>query len=90
MSREQIPVPDVFSPPGIINDEILSLDEAAELIGIHYQTLRSWIQEGGNSRGIPYSQHGKNGKYSFSKIALLSWHYKQCVTNGERQSITGL
>lgn len=45
----------------IINDKWISIDEAAEYLGIKTVTLRSWIRNG--KEGLPAQKIGKQWKF---------------------------
>ena len=49
----------------IMNDKWISIDEAAEYLGIKTVTLRSWIR---NNKGIPAHKIGKQWKFKISEL----------------------
>ena len=50
----------------IINDNYISLDEAAEYIGIKTVTLRNWVRK--TESGIPAHKVGKLWKFKRSEL----------------------
>lgn len=55
-------------------NESISLKEAAELVGIHPQTLRRWIRQPGNTFPLPYTERG--AKIRFWKKEILEWLHR--------------
>ena len=53
----------------IMNDKWISIDEAAEYLGIKTVTLRSWIRNG--KVGLPAQIIGKQCKFKISE--LVEW-----------------
>lgn len=47
----------------IMNDKWISIDEAAEYLGIKTVTLRSWIRNG--KEGLPAQKIGNSGSLKF-------------------------
>ena len=52
----------------IMNDKWISIDEAAEYLGIKTVTLRSWIRNG--KEGLPAQKIGKQWKFKISELDL--------------------
>ena len=50
----------------IMNDKWISIDEAAEYLGIKTVTLRSWIRNG--KEGLPAQKIGKQWKFKISEL----------------------
>ena len=50
----------------IMNDKWISIDEAAEYLGIKTVTLRSWIRNG--KEGLPAQKIGKQWKFKISEV----------------------
>ena len=46
------------------DDKLLTIQEAADLIGVHYQTIRNWIKRG----QIEYRQWGRTIRISSEAI----------------------
>ena len=49
-----------------LNDKKISIDEAAEYLGIKTVTLRSWIRNG--KEGLPAQKIGKQWKFKISEL----------------------
>ena len=49
-----------------INDKWISIEEAAEYLGINPVTLRGWIRN--NKDGIPANKIGKQWKFKVSEL----------------------
>ncbi|WP_070089746.1 helix-turn-helix domain-containing protein [Merdimonas faecis] len=50
----------------IMNDKWISIDEAAEYLGIKTVTLRSWIRN--SKEGLPAQKIGKQWKFKISEL----------------------
>ena len=50
----------------IMNNKWISIDEAAEYLGIKTVTLRSWIRNG--KEGLPAQKIGKQWKFKISEL----------------------
>ena len=64
----------------IMNDKWISIDEAAEYLGIKTVTLRSWIRNG--KEGLPAQKIGKQLVYRLKKEALQAFpKVGQCIAD---------
>ena len=61
-------------------DEVLTIDQAAAVLGIAPRTLRRWV----NERGIPYVKIG--GVLRIMRSSLLGWIRRQETVAGGDQS----
>ena len=50
------------------NESVLGLQEAADLLGVHFRTLRSWVK----ARKVPHIQY-PNKKIKFRRDDLVRW-----------------
>ena len=52
---------------GNLNEKWVSLDEAAEYLGVKPVTIRDWIRRG---KGIPAHKIGKQWKFKYSELDM--------------------
>ena len=74
-----------------MNDKWISIDEAAEYLGIKTVTLRSWIRNG--KEGLPAQKIGKQWKFKCSELDVWvkKWkkRYRAIDTTNKRQGDSG-
>lgn len=62
------------------DDEILTVNEAAELLKVHPQVMRRWANEG----IIPAGRAGRN--WRFSRRAIIEWLFERGAGRQKRGS----
>ena len=68
----------------IMNDKWISIDEAAEYLGIKTVTLRSWIRNG--KEGLPAQKIGKQWKFKNFRTRMNGLRAVKALTDSRRKS----
>jgi len=53
-----------------IDDKLLTIQQAADFLGVHYQTIRNWMQRG----EITFIKHGQTVRIPVSGLAKGQQH----------------
>lgn len=68
---------------GDVNRQTLDLYEAAEMLGMAYETVRRWAREG----KIPAFRIGANGRWRIMRVDLETFIQSQYAQTSERPAV---